>query len=170
MSAITEASDQSVGLVQSLLKNRFVGNNKISIVQNDQISEERLLPGFDIKGSTRVEVLFDNVAKGGNCEVINLHGLAENCEEKQVPMVFFCEMVWFDTEMKMRVIDSTEQAPSSFVIEPVGNPSVFRNTAFSVTFENQQNGELVGRGEGYLRFERKQQQMQVFKESKCIAK
>lgn len=156
MSTTGEKMDQSVGLVQSLLKKRFVGENTIAIVENKQIIDEELLPGFDAKGSTRVEVLYDNVATGGNCEVINLLGLAEDCEEKQVPMVFFCEMVWLDAEMQVGNIDSTEQSPSSFVIDPVDNPSAFCNTVFNVTFENQQNGQLVGRGEGYLRFEKKQ--------------
>jgi len=149
-------TNRSVLLVESLLQKRFSGNNTISIMQNNNISPERLVPGFDAKGSTRVEVLYDNVAKGGNCEVINLHGLAENCEEKQVPMVFFCEMIWLDTEIEATNIDSTEQSPCSFVIDPIGSPSVFRNTAFTVVFENQQNGKLIGRGEGYLRFEKEQ--------------
>lgn len=148
--------DQSVGLVQSLLTKRFVGENTIAIVQNKGIAEEALFPGFDAIGSTRVEVLYDNVATGGNCEVINLLGLAEDCEEKQVPMVFFCEMVWLDTETEEVNIDSSEHSPSSFVIDPVENPSAFCNTEFNVTFENQQNGQLIGRGEGYLRFEKQQ--------------
>lgn len=148
--------DQSVGLVQSLLTKRFVGENTVAIVQNKGIAEEELFPGFDAIGSTRVEVLYDNVATGGNCEVINLLGLAEDCEEKQVPMVFFCEMVWLDTETEEVTIDSSEHSPSSFVIDPVENPSAFCNTVFNVTFENQQNGQLIGRGEGYLRFEKQQ--------------
>ncbi len=148
-------TNQSVLLVESLLQKRFAGNNTVSIMQNNKMSAERLLPRFDAKGSTRVEVLYDTVEDGGDCEVINLHGLAENCEEKQVPLVFFCEMVWLDA-VKMRNIDAIGQAPSSFVIGSVGKPSIFHNTAFSVIFENKQNGDLVGRGEGYLRFEKEQ--------------
>ena len=154
MRTTKEKSDQSTRLVLNLLEQHFTGNNTISILQSNKLSDEKLLPRFNAKGSTRIEVLYDIVATGGNCEVINLQGLAENCEEEQVPIIFFCEMVWLDAGKTMMSVDAKEQLPSSFVIDPLENPSTFRNTVFSVLFENQQNGKLIGKGEGYLRFDK----------------
>lgn len=145
-----ETLNQSVGLVRCLLQNCYVNDSAVASVQpiaSFKSSHCRL----DAKGSTRVELLFDAVSIEKNAKTINLHGLAENCEEEKVPLFFYCETTWDDD---VAAQNTSQQASSSFVLAAAESPSMFCDTEFSVIFEDPQNGKVVGKGEGYLRFEK----------------
>ncbi|RUM40749.1 MAG: hypothetical protein DSY80_09795 [Desulfocapsa sp.] len=150
MNSNVDTLNQSVGLVRCLLQNCYVKDAAVVDVQPIGPFKSSYCR-LDAKGSTRVELLLDAVSIAKKAKTINLHGLAENCEEEKVPLFFYCETIWNDD---ITAENSFQQATNSFVLAAAENPSVFYDTEFNVFFEDPQNGEVAGRGEGYLRFEK----------------
>ncbi len=148
-----ETSDRSLNLVQRLLENSYIEKNPVAVVRQSRNTEPSPVR-FDEKGSTRVDILFDTAVNGNKGKTVSLHGLAENCEEERAPIVFYCESSWVNGGTNYQVDDSTMLPLKSFVIDPVENPAALSNTEFSVTFENPNDGTLLGTGKGYLRFGR----------------
>lgn len=151
MEAAKIINNRTLGIVHHLLAARCTVNNTIVVVRQGALKNHSSI-GFEGKGSTRIEVLFDSVVKGKTGKSIRLQGLAEDCEGELIPIAFYCETRFARNVESTIFNDTPTQTLNSFVIDPVEKLSSFCNTEFSVIFENSYDGSFLGTGKGYLRF------------------
>lgn len=151
--SVSENINQSVAIVESLLVNSFSGKDSAPLVET-QSFEPDFESEFNPRGAARVEVLFDTVTTTKKSKTLEIHGLVENAYEERVPLVFFCETEWLNSEGAENRTNSDGQNQKSFVFDFVKNSCNLSGANFTVVFKNATDGKILGKGNGYLRFER----------------
>jgi len=153
-------SSQSLSLIHELLRMSFHRDTESISIQARQCNCEADLD-FDSKGSTRVEILYDTLLTEKNSERIMVYGIAENTDEQQVPFTLFCETRWNDTEYPQNRLSSLDKKQiKSLIMDFKENSHTLSGADFGIVFKDEGNGQEIGEGFGYLRFERGDQLVQ----------
>lgn len=153
MISVSEDIEQSVSIVECLLVNSFPEKSPAPRVET-QSFEPDFESEFNTRGAARVEILFDTMTTAKKSNTLEIHGLVENAYEERVPLVFFCETEWLNSEKAENRTNGDGQNQKSFVFDFPMNSHNFSSANFSVVFKNASDGEILGKGNGYLRFEK----------------
>jgi len=145
--------DESLCLVQDLLLGSLSQVDENVLISADQFNCTSQY-GFESEGSARIEILNDSSVSVENDEKILLHGLVENVNEQRGSLTFFCQIQWTSKTNAREASVKNRECLHSMVVDFTQNSQGFFSAAFALTFKNQENGQVIGHGSGYLLFER----------------
>ncbi|HIP38637.1 MAG TPA: hypothetical protein EYG88_04535 [Desulfocapsa sulfexigens] len=146
-------SDESLCLVQELLVSSLSHVDEGILISADHFNCTSQY-GFDSEGSARIEILNDSSVAVENDEKILLHGLVENVDEQRGSLTFFCQIQWGVNTKTRKSADKNRECLRSMVVDFTKDSQGFFSAAFALTFKNQENGQVIGHGTGYLLFEK----------------